>query len=620
MQDAVKAEGLDFIAWRKVPVDNSCLGRKAESTRPYIVQGMIGRPADVAAEEFERRLFLVQKRALRLAKAAQLDGFYIVSLSSKVITYKGLLNSPQVRKFFADLRSPLYQTSFAIFHQRFATNTFPDWMRAQPFRMLAHNGEINTIRGNRNSMRAREFSKHHGIWGDRYEDVRPIIQEDMSDSASFDNCLQIMTVAGRPVAQGVAIMMPPAWEEDRHMDKSVRDFYKHHAVMMEPWDGPAAIVFSDGRFVGASLDRNGLRPARYKVYSDGTVVLASEVGLIPQIEDSVVRSGRLGPGKMLLIDMEEHKLLEDDEVKRSMAAVADYSSWCDKHIHDLSKFVRGPLAATGYTVDEQLITHLRVAHGYDLDEESMVIQPMLETGKEGVGSMGDDTPLAILSRRPRLLYTYFKQLFAQVTNPAIDSLRERTVMSLKMALGGRLGIFSGLVQSHDFLALESPLLLDAEFEAVLQIPFLKDNILTLDTTFEVESGPAGLEAALVRLRDEVRQVLKKRSLKLVVLSDTRVNSARAAIPALLATGAVHSELVQLGKRMECDILVDTAEARDVHQIACLIGFGANAVYPRLALNIVRKIVVDSGSEELANSLWMWKRLSTIIVLRSMPDC
>lgn len=595
VQDAVKAEGLGFLAWRKVPVDNSCLGRKAESTRPYIVQGLIARPESVAKDEFERRLFLVQKRALRLAKAAQLELFYIVSLSSKVITYKGLLNSPQVRKFFADLRSPKYETAFAIFHQRFATNTFPDWMRAQPFRMLAHNGEINTIRGNRNSMRAREFSSDHGIWGDRYEDVRPIIQEDMSDSASFDNCLQVMTVAGRPVAQGVAIMMPPAWEEDRHMDKKIRDFYKHHAVMMEPWDGPAAIVFSDGRFVGASLDRNGLRPARYKLHSDGTVVLASEVGLIPQLEESVVRSGRLGPGKMLLIDMQDHKLMEDREVKESFAATADYSAWCERHIHDLNRYVNGPLASVDYTVDPALITHLRVAHGYDLDEETMVLQPMLESAKEGVGSMGDDTPLAILSRRPRLLYTYFKQLFAQVTNPAIDSLRERTVMSLKMAIGGRLGVFSGLVQSHDFLALESPLLLDKEFEVLQQVPFLQDHTVQLDTTFPLESGAPGLEQGLNALRVQVRKLFVDAAPKLLVLTDRAVSQEKVAIPALLATGAVHSELVALGKRMECDIVVDTGEARDVHQVACLIGFGANAVYPRLALNIIRKIVTGSDS-------------------------
>lgn len=602
VEEAIQREGLRFLAWRDVPVDHSCLGRKAEITRPYIVQALVARPEDWDSQVFERSLLLAQKYSAREAAAAGISEFYIVSLSSRMVTYKGLFHAPQVRRFYLDLKSPKFKTAFAIFHQRFATNTFPDWNRAQPFRMLAHNGEINTIRGNRNNMRARESSSEHGVWGDRYKDLAPMVQEEMSDSASFDNCLQLITVGGRDVIHGVSMMMPSAWEENKQLPQNVRDYYKYHAVMMEPWDGPAAIVFTDGRYIGASLDRNGLRPARFKVFEDGTVILASEVGLIPKWETQVVRAGRLGPGRTMSVDLEEHRLLEDDEIKSKLADAVDYGAWCEQSIVSLSEALEGKMDYTSSTTPGEEITKLRIVYGYDLDEESMILRPMIEQGKEPIGSMGEDTPLAVLSRRPRLLYSYFKQLFAQVTNPAIDSLRERLVMSLKMHLGGRLSLFDQMLKAHHFVALESPVLLDSEFTSLSSLPFFKGKILNLKALFNAGAGPSALQSALDELRMSVRKAFEKKDYSLITISDRGVSPSMAPIPMLLAVGAVHSELVLMGKRIQCDIVCETGEVHDVHQFACILSFGANAVYPYFACDVIRKMVTEpAAGEEDSNS-------------------
>jgi glutamate synthase (NADPH/NADH) large chain/glutamate synthase (ferredoxin) len=597
VEEGIKQEGLRFLCWREVPVDHSCLGRKAEMTRPLIMQALIARVEGEDDGAYERKLLLAQKYCTRVAGEAGIASFYVVSMSCRSITYKGLLNAPQVRKFFVDLKSPLFKTSYAIFHQRFATNTFPDWNRAQPFRMLAHNGEINTIRGNRYNMAARESSTDHGVWGDRYDDLAPMVQENMSDSASFDNCLQLMTVAGRSAISGTAIMMPSAWEENNQLSAELRNFYKYHAVMMEPWDGPAAIVFSDGRYVGASLDRNGLRPARFKVFEDGTVILASEVGLIPNWDTPVIRSGRLGPGRMMAVDLQEGRLLEDDEIKTKLAQEADYSAWCERSITSLENVVGDDIAYEQPSVDANDVTALRVAFGYDLDEEKVILRPMIQQGKEPIGSMGDDTPLAVLSRRPRLIYGYFKQLFAQVTNPAIDSLRERLVMSTKMHLGGRLSLFDNLVRDHHFVALETPVLLDDEFKALESIEFLKGKILTVKAHFDPQGGPDALQTAIDAMRMQVRKALEEKEYRIVVISDRGVSTDKVAIPTLLSVGAVHTELTEMGKRIQCDIVCESGDVRDVHQFACVLGFGANAVYPYLALDVIRKMVTEPAAGE-----------------------
>ncbi len=386
----------------------------------------------------------MQKAAERKSFEAGVDGFYVCSFSSRTVVYKGMLNAPQVRKFFHDLKSQKFKSAFAIFHQRYSTNTFPTWHLAHPFRMLAHNGEINTIRGNRNLMRARERSTAHGVWGDRFTDLRPLVQPNMSDSASFDNALQLLTLGGRDPLHACMMMMPMAWEKDKSLSPEARAFFRYHACMLEPWDGPAAIVFTDGKIVGAALDRNGLRPARYKIFDDGYVMLASEAGLVFDFPGRVVKSGRLGPGKMIAVDLEKKRFLEDADIRAALTSNPLYNSWCSEHLVNLHAFAGGP-AAEEPAVAPSLSGQM--AFGYDQEEQELIMTPLAE-GLEPTGSMGDDTPLAVLSRRPRLFYQYFKQLFAQVTNPPIDSIREKSVMSLGMYIGGRLGLLRGAPEAR----------------------------------------------------------------------------------------------------------------------------------------------------------------------------
>jgi glutamate synthase (NADPH/NADH) large chain/glutamate synthase (ferredoxin) len=585
VEAAVKAEGLSFLGWREVPTDSSCLGRKAIETQPAIVQALVARKDDTSDDEFERKLFLVQNSAEKEVIEAKIPGFYICSFSARTIVYKGLLTPAQIKKYYLDLKSPLFTTAFAIFHQRYSTNTFPTWHLAHPFRMLAHNGEINTIRGNRNLMRARENSTAHGVWGDRFDDLKPLVQPAGSDSASFDNALQLLTLGGRSPLHACMMMMPPAWEKDKTLAPETRAFYRYHSAVIEPWDGPAAMVFTDGKVVGASLDRNGLRPARYKIFDDGYVILASEAGLVHDFPGKVVESGRLGPGRMIAIDFAAKKFLRDAEVKAAVASSPHFHEWCDKHLVNLSALA-GPAPAPAIDAPEVLLPG-QLAFGYETDELELVLTPLAE-GAEPTGSMGDDTPLAVLSRRPRLLYTYFKQLFAQVTNPPIDSVREKAVMSLNMLLGGRLGLFEEFPQSTGLVELDSPVLLHHEFAALANVPALQGRVATLHAHFSPTTGPAGLEPALKALAAAAEKAVRDGA-KLVVLSDCGVTAQQAAIPMLLAVGAVHQQLVRAGLRLQADLVAQTGEAREVHQIACLLGFGANAVYPTLALATVAEL-------------------------------
>ena len=591
IEQAVKAEGLVFLGWREVPVDSTCLGRKALETQPHILQALVSRKEDETTDdEFERKLFLVQKVAERRAGELNMEGFYICSFSSRTIVYKGLFNAPQVRKYFLDLKSPKFTSSFAIFHQRYSTNTFPTWHLAHPFRMMAHNGEINTIRGNRSLMAARERSPAHGVWGDRFKDLQPLVQPDMSDSASFDNTLQLLTLSGRDPMQACTIMMPQAWEQDSSLSPTQRAFFRYHACMVEPWDGPAAVVFTDGKVIGAALDRNGLRPARYKVFDDGYVLLASEAGLVHDWPGKVVSNGRLGPGRMIGIDLIANKFLADEEIKNRLTNEPRLVEWCDEHLVNLHKFATAPAAlpAAETAVAPQL------AFGYDLDEREMILTPLAE-GAEPTFSMGDDTPLAVLSRRPRLLYTYFKQLFAQVTNPPIDSIREKSVMSLTMYLGGRLGLFEELPRTSGYVELDSPILFNHEVAALSEVSFLKDRVVRLDATFDATGGPNALEHAVAELAGQACAAVEDKNTKIVILSDRNISANRAAIPMLLAVGAVSRRLSRAGLGMRSDILAETGEARDVHHIATLLGFGATAVNPYLAFDIISQIATDGGT-------------------------
>jgi glutamate synthase (NADPH/NADH) large chain/glutamate synthase (ferredoxin) len=592
--EAVKEEGLAFLGWREVPVDISILGRKAAESVPVIAQALVARLEELTEEEFERKLFLAHMVAERRCLAARIDGFYVCSFSCRTIVYKGLLNAPQVRKFYPDLREKNYKTAFALFHQRYSTNTFPTWHLAQPFRALAHNGEINTIRGNRVRMDARERSMAGGVWGARYADLHPIVQPGMSDSASLDNVLHTLVLGGRSPLHAMMMMVPMAWEKDKKLPADLRDFYRYHAHIMEPWDGPAALVFTDGRYVAASLDRNGLRPARYKVYDDGYFVLASEAGVVADLPGKVVESGRLGPGRMIAVDLQEKKLMKDAEIKAAVVASAhfNYGAWCDKHLVNLHKFSEAytktiaatavlPAAASA-TLDQQL------AFGYDLDEIELILTPLAE-GQEPVGSMGDDTPLAVLSRRPRLLYQYFKQLFAQVTNPPIDSIREKSVMSVSSGIGGRLNLFENLPDFDGLVTLDSPVLLDHELAALPEISFLRGRVARFNVLFDPAQGPDAMERTLHDLANRALSVVQSHGARVIILSDRGVSRTQVAIPMLLAMGAVQTKLVNAGLRLRCDLVAETGEARDVHHIACLIGNGAAAVNPYLALATVRDL-------------------------------
>jgi glutamate synthase (ferredoxin) len=598
IEDAIKREKLNFLAWRETPVDPTCLGQKAENTRPLILQALFAREHDLTDDEFERRCFLVMKTSESRAYKEKLDDFYIVSSSSRTITYKGLLNAPQVRKFYTDLKDPRFVTAFALFHQRFATNTLPDWTKAQPFRMMAHNGEINTIRGNRNLMRAREYASSHGVWGNRFADLRPVIQPDMSDSASFDNALQLINVSGRNCLHGVAMMMPNAWEKDTLMPLEVRDFYHFHSMIMEPWDGPSAIVYTDGRFVGASLDRNGLRPLRYKLYEDGTVIIASEAGLIPEWGSPIVKNARLGPGRMVAVDIEKKRLLEDEDIKNHLGSQADYGQRIAEAVTDLHELAEKKADFAKRTVPAEELTARQLAFGYDTDEKELILTPMMESGMEPIGSMGDDTPMAVLSRRPKLLYSYFKQLFAQVTNPAIDPIRENLVMSLNLYLGGRIGLYDEDCQDRRFLETESPVLFDHEFAEVIGFEPFQGKIAYLDAVFSLRRGPERLEKKIKELAAAAKAAVKKDGARMIIISDRKTDATHAPVPMLLAVGAIHQALVNEGCRLETGIITETAEARDVHQIACLLGFGATAVYPYLALDTLRDILDNGKSENL----------------------
>ncbi|MCF7688167.1 MAG: glutamate synthase large subunit [Cephaloticoccus sp.] len=592
IEQAAKAEGLVFLGWREVPVDASCLGRKALETQPLILQALVARREDdITDDEFERRIFLAQKVAERRAEEMKLEGFYICSFSSRTIVYKGLFNAPQVRKYFLDLKSPRFTSALAVFHQRYSTNTFPTWHLAHPFRLMAHNGEINTIRGNRNLMMARERSAAHGVWGDRFADLHPLVQPGLSDSASFDNALQLLTLSGRDPMQACTIMIPPAWEQDTRLTPDQQAFYRYHSCVLEPWDGPAAVVFTDGKVVGAALDRNGLRPARYKIFDDGYVLLASEAGLVHDWPGKVVKNGRLGPGRMIAIDLVAKKFLPDNEIKETITGSPRFLPWCNDHLVKLHKFAPPPAKAPA--LREVSVAQL-LAFGYDLDEREIILTPLAE-GLEPTASMGDDTPLAVLSRRPRLLYTYFKQLFAQVTNPPIDSIREKLVMSLTMYLGGRLGLFEELPSTTGFVELESPILFTHEVAALFDVPFLKNRVVRLSATFNAADGPGALENAVAELAVRALAAVEDDNAKIVIISDREVNAERAAIPMLMAVGAVNRRLSRAGLRLRCDLVAETGEARDVHHIATLLGFGVNAVNPWLAFDLVSEIAASGGT-------------------------
>lgn len=565
--------GLRLLGWRTLPVQPKALGDYALRTLPHIQQALLVGPPDVDPEVLERRLYLVRRR---IEKRTAAWGVYVPSFSCRTVVYKALLSAPQLERFYLDLQDPDFAVRAAVFHQRYSTNTNPSWQLAQPFRLLAHNGEINTLLGNVNWMRARQGNLQSTLWQDQLRELLPVIQEGGSDSAMLDNVLELLRRSGRDLAHALRMLVPEAWEGAWDLDAAARGFYRYHACLAEPWDGPAALAFFDGRIVGMALDRNGLRPARYTVTRDGLVVAASEAGALPVASGRVSERGRLGPGHMLVVDLEQGRLLHHPEVRQQLASRRPYARWTER-------MVRVDPKPKSRTPPQGQLPALHLAFGYTKEDLQRVLQAMAEEGKDAVGSMGDDTPPSALSSRPRLLYQFFRQRFAQVTNPPIDPLRERLVMSLEVRLGARRSFLEETPEHADLVELTSPVLPDLDW--LQEVPLRPR---WLDATFDADRGPEGLEVALHRLCVEATQAVREGCTALV-LSDRGVSRQRAPIPALLATAAVHHHLIREGLRLRTALLVETGEAREVHHVACLVGYGAEGVYPYLSLDSAEQL-------------------------------
>ena len=547
----VNEEGQRILGWRDVPVVESACGDIARRGMPAVRQVFIARGPGLAdVEALERKLYVIRKRATTAAENLGLfdpELFYFCSLSALTVVYKGQLISTQMPEFFPDLLDPSFKTALAMVHQRFSTNTFPSWDRAHPYRFMSHNGEINTLRGNINWMHAREKMFSSPLFGDDIKKLLPIVEPNGSDSAMFDNCLELLIRTGRSLPHSVMMMIPEAWQNDAQMSDTKRAFYHFHSCMMEPWDGPASIAFTDGIRIGAVLDRNGLRPSRYTVTKDGLVVMASETGVLEIAPENVAQHGRLQPGKMFLIDTALGRIVQDEEIKQSMAARQPYREWLDSSLVSLESLpeASGAPAVECFEADELL--KQQQSFGYTIEDLKMILAPMATNGQEPVGSMGTDTPLAVLSNKPQPLYNYFKQLFAQVTNPPIDPIREELVTSTETTIGAEDNLFEESARHCRQLQLKQPILTNEELERIKRLNVEGLRTITLTTLYRVADGEAGLRAALDALCKGASDAIES-GYTIIVLSDRGVNAEYAAIPALLATSAVHHHLIREGTR------------------------------------------------------------------------
>jgi glutamate synthase domain-containing protein 2/glutamate synthase domain-containing protein 1/glutamate synthase domain-containing protein 3 len=589
-EEAVRNRGLYVAGWRQVPVNPDALGPQARESQPAIWHLLVAQPAD-QEREFEQILYLTRKEIERRIAEARIADCYIPSFSSRNIVYKGLMAPSQLGIFYKDLGDPDFKTSAALYHQRYSTNTSPTWFLAQPFRLVAHNGEINTLLGNRNWMRAREAVLDHPIWGNESEWLKPVIQPGGSDSASFDNVLELLTRSGRAVHHALLMMIPEAWEGSVEIPADVQAFYHYHSCLMEPWDGPAAMAFLDGPLVGAALDRNGLRPARYTITRDGLVVLGSEVGVLPIEPERVQEKGRLGPGQILLVDLEHKKIFKNEQLKKQVSHARKYRKWIRNNMLFLPRF-KAEQSGLGEAAEDRLsstdraaFVALQRAAGYTEEDLDLLIRPLAGMKKEPVGSMGDDTPLAALSTRPRPVYHYFRQMFAQVTNPPIDPLRESLVMALNLYLGARHSVLVESPEHARMIRLESPFLFDAELTELRKIGEEKFKPVTVSVLFPASQGPEGMTAAINRIKQECLAAVKQGS-SILILSDRGVDADHTAVPLLLVVGAVVEHLIAEGVGNKADLVLETAEAWESHQFACLVAYGAAGINPYLALEVV----------------------------------
>src|SRR6266487_3532405 len=586
----IKREGMTLLGWREVPTDNSTLGESVKPTEPVHLQVFIGRGKKIKSEtEFERRLYILRKsisHAIYTRKERRLSGYYPVSISCRTVVYKGMFLADQLCTYYPDLHDKDFESALALVHQRFSTNTFPTWSLAHPYRMIAHNGEINTLRGNVNWMAARQASVSSNLFGEDINKLWPISYEGQSDTACFDNALEFLVQGGYPLAHAVMMMIPEAWAGNPLMDEERRAFYEYNAALMEPWDGPAAIAFTNGRQIGATLDRNGLRPARYFVTRDERIIMASEMGVLPIPEKDIVTKWRLQPGKMLLVDLDEGRLIPDEELKATLAKSHPYKEWLERTqivLEDL------PPAPSEAALSNLTLLDRQQAFGYTQEDLRILMSPMASQGEEAVGSMGNDTPISALSDKAKLLFTYFKQNFAQVTNPPIDPIREELVMSLVSIIGPRPNLFDlqGMAGTKR-LEVRQPILTDADLEKIRSISEIADTHFksrTLDTTFHAGFGAAGLEQVLDELCARAEAAVRE-GVNIIILSDRMAGSDRIPIPSLLACAAVHHHLIRTGLRTSVGLVVESGEPREVHHFACLAGYGAEAINPYLAFETI----------------------------------
>jgi len=586
-----------LLGWRDVPVNNHDLGESAKLVEPFIRQIFIGRGVDCPDQDaFERKLFVIRKQvenAVRDSNLTQGHCFYVPSLSTRTLVYKGMLLANQVGPFYPDLNDERIVSALALVHQRFSTNTFPTWDRAHPFRMIAHNGEINTLRGNMNGMAARRHSIASKVLGEDVHKLWPLIAEGQSDSACFDNAVELLVAGGYTLAHAMMLLIPEAWTGNVLMDEKLRAFYEYNAALMEPWDGPAAIAFTDGRQIGATLDRNGLRPARYLVTDDDFVIMASEMGVLDIPQHKIIKKWRLQPGKMLMIDTVQGRIIDDAELKAELSSRLPYSEWLDKTRILVSKL---PPEISAMAPDAATLLDRQQAFGYTREDIEFILKPMAQTGQEAIGSMGIDAALAVLSQRPRLLYDYFKQGFAQVTNPAIDPIREELVMSLVSLIGPRpnlLGLDEG--GTHKRLEVEQPILTNQDLEKIRRIEARSGGAFktkTFTLCYPSDLGASGMEGALDKLCLAVKNAVEEGN-NILALSDRDLDAAHVAIPALLATSTVHHYLTCEGLRTKVGLVVETGEAREVHHFALLAAYGAEAVNPYLALDTLSVLCHDT---------------------------
>ncbi|GEN46582.1 glutamate synthase large subunit [Alkalibacillus haloalkaliphilus] len=590
--EAVEREGHRVIGWRDVPVDESVISDAAKGNMPFISQIFIKKSESVKLEEkFTRDLYLIRRiveKKVELDEQLKEGPFYVASLSPNIIVYKGMLAAEQLDQFYLDLADPSAKTNFGMVHSRYSTNTFPSWERAHPNRMLMHNGEINTITGNVNWMKARETAAKSHVYGERHKDLLPVIDETSSDSGMLDQAYEYLVMNGRTLSETAMMMVPEAWDLNEQMSDPERACFEYLSCIMEPWDGPTAIAYTDGKRIGASIDRNGLRPARYYITDDRRIIYSSEVGVLDVEPDSVVEKGRLGPGDMLLIDLEDNEIYYNDDIKREIATKYPYRDWLNNSLVQLSGL---PMDPYNENISDEKLLQFQMANGFTKEEVMKNILPMVEEQRDPIGSMGNDTPLAVLSEQPQLLFNYFKQLFAQVTNPPIDAIREKLVTSTTSYLGPKPNVLDDGPEHCKRIRLYTPILKKAEFDAVVHNSRSDFRFEKVSTCYDVKNGAKGLEPALDQLFKRVERAINQ-GVSLVILTDKKQSEDKIAIPSLLAVSGLHHYLVEKGLRTKASLIVETAEARDVHQFSTLIGFGADMIYPYLAYRSIDKLIDD----------------------------